>query len=155
MSVAGSKGQTEAQAKNAANAATAPRVGQAQNPGFIGPSQPTGYNSGFGNGTRTFDKSGNVLQNGRIITGKGNAPIFAGTSYANKYFSERGVANTGQVANPELFAKANFSEIGFDKNASLQASSLVSSEKPTSQQISKTNKAYTVNLNENLVQGED
>lgn len=155
---AGSKGQSQEQAQAAAKAATAPRIGQAQNPGFIGPSPQPGYVSGFGGGRVGFDTAGNRTINGQIQQGKGfngqGAPIFAGTSYANKYFSERGVSNKGTIVNPDLFAKGDFSQIGFDKGSVGQAG-LVSSPTSISQQnVSRTSRHYSVGINENVGFGE-
>ena len=92
--------QARAQAQQKQNEAN-----QQQAKAFEKASTPTGNTgTGYGGGRITFDKSGNTLQDGKIVQ-------FAGRQAQESYLADRGIGNNGVILDQAKAAKADFSNL--------------------------------------------
>lgn len=107
------KSEQEAQQQREAQQKAAVKAGTVGNTG-----------AGFGGGRVGFDAQGNRTVDGKIVS-------FASQSNYESYLASHGLSNTLQVQNPDVFAKADFSDIGGPNNATTILAGLASTAKPS------------------------
>src|SRR5689334_20701874 len=74
---------------------------QQQAKAFEKASTPSNPGQGFGGGRVTFDKSGNTLQDGKIVQ-------FAGQQAKETFLAKQGLGNNYTITDPAKFAVADF-----------------------------------------------